>query len=457
MSRHASSAPLAAASLSVARLPLALALLLAFAFPASLRAQILRLGPFDIFSSVHTEIAYDSNVEDSYPDELEEGLKNEDFYVLGKLSANTAAALRPNARVTLSGGFGYQKYFERDDMDSPLYNAAATLNVVLPPMFTLNANASVAYTSDSADEEGVTRNDVYYPGGKRRDPELTVDLGTALQWHWRQLRAEGRVTWAREAYDNEASKEGDNDETTYFAAAYWDVFTWGSVYYSWERTETIHPNIDGEDETEVKKNFGLSGAIPLSWIPHPHFTYSIGIESEESDTDSEKDATWEPTHTITAEDSFQINKSLRLSGSATWERAIYDDEITFEYNISLAHTWGSHITQTLNFTQEPKRTFASNSDTKTTTYGYDLGIRDFFLRGLSAGFNASYEISEPLETDDPEIEYTTTLSASIAHSKQFSKRLTRTLSYTYTWEHSNFHEDDAQVKHLVVYGYDYVF
>ena len=86
-----------------------------------------------------------------------------------------------------------------------------------------------------------------------------------------------------------------------------------------------------------------------------------------------------------------------------------------------------------------------------------MGIRDFFLRGLSAGFNASYEISEPLETDDPEIEYTTTLSASVGHSKQFSKRLSRSLSYTYTWEHSNFHENDAKVKHLVVYGFDYVF
>lgn len=457
MSRHADSAPFAVASLSVARLSLSLALLLAFAFPASLRAQILRLGPFDIFSSVHAEIAYDSNVEDSYPDELEEGLKNEDFYVLGKLSANTATSLRPNSHLSLSGGFGYQKYFERDDKDMPIYDAATVLNVVLPPMFTLDMNAAVAYTSDSTDAEGITRDNVYYPGGKRRDPKLTINLGANLQWQWRQLRAASHVTWAREAYDNEASKEGDNDETTYFAAAYWDIFTWGSIYYSWERTETVYPNKEAEDKNETKKNFGLSGSVPLSWIPHPHITYSLGIESEESDTDPEKDATWEPTHTISAEDSIQINKSLLLSGSLAWKRAIYDDEVSFQYNISLAHTWGSHIKQTLTFTQEPEKTFASNTDTKTTTYAYDLGIRDFFLRGLSAGFKASYEISEPLETDDPEIEYTTTLSASLSHSKQFSRRLSRTLSYTYKWEHSNFHDNDAQIKHLVVYGFDYVF
>lgn len=428
--------------------------------PAS--AQILRLGPFDIVSSIQTEIAYDSNIDDVYPEEEIDGIQPGDFYAMGKINASTRASLRPNTTLVLSGGFGYQKYLEREDSDIPLYDAIATLSVTLPPMFTLDANASAVFTSEALDQPGEKRDNVYYPGGKRRDPKLTVSCDSAINWKWRQLRAEGHVSWVREAYDHEDSKLGDNDETTYSAAAYWDVFSWGSIYYSYEHVFTTHPHSsEGEnptpDETEITKNFGLSGSIPLSWIPHPQLTYSIGIESEDSNTSAEKDATWEPSHTLSAQDSFPITPSLLFSGSLTWERAIYDDEITLTYSLSLRHSWGKHIVQDLQFDQEPSKTFGSNQDTKTTTYSYSLGISDFFLRGVSTGFSARYEISEPLEDENPTIEYTTNFSAHIGHSKSFSPRLSRTLNYTYTWECSNLHIDGAQEKHLISYGLNYVF
>lgn len=415
-------------------------------------AQFMRLGRFDVNLSVGGGIGYESNVDGSYPEEEDPNREMGDFYWRGTVNLSAApVALRPNTTLSLAGGVNLQDYFDRSDSDTLAYNASANLAVQLPPSLQFTGLASAEYTADGETD------DTYRPGGYTRDPTLTLTADGAVMWNWRQLRAEGRATFTREEHDKEEYWLDDNDETVFFAAIYWDVFSWGSIYYSWERTETVYPRNPEGDTTETVKNFGLQGAIPLSWIRHPQISYSLGIESEESDADPDKDATWEPTHTITAVDTFQINRVLRLDGSATWERAIYDDEISFVYSFVLTHEWGNNVTHSLSFEQEPKKTFGSNLDTKTTTYAYNMNIRNFFLRGLSAGFAAEHAIDEPLGVEDPLIEYTTTLTLSFSHSKQFSRRLSRTASYNYTWENSNFHDDGAKEEHVIEYGFNYVF
>jgi hypothetical protein len=49
------------------------------------------------------------------------------------------------------------------------------------------------------------------------------------------------------------------------------------------------------------------------------------------------------------------------------------------------------------------------------------------------------------------------MDVSLGHSRQLSRRLSRTLAYTYSWENSNFHDDGAKEEHVVTYGLDYQF
>ena len=170
-------------------------------------------------------------------------------------------------------------------------------------------------------------------------------------------------------------------------------------------------------------------------------------------------------------DEFQLSKSLHLSLSATWQETWEDNEVTFnfpgnnasdetdvtfQYDIILAHQISSRVKHALTFTQEPQDTFGSNADTKTTTYGYSLNISEIMFNGLTMIFDATYEESTPLEglrlTEE-----TTTLTTGLTHTRALSRRLDRVLSYTYTWEDSNFQDGKPKEKHLVIYGLSYRF
>lgn len=418
-------------------------------FPRGANAQILRIGPFDFYANTFASIAYNSNVDESYPEEVEPGYQEGDFYYLLGFNVRTDTLhIRPNLRLNLNAGMSWEDYFERDDLDVTTYNVALNLQGNLLNQFAFGVNAMSEFTTEA-------EKDTYIPGGAKRDPHEIDTLDTFLNWRHQKLRVETKATYTRERHDKEEFKEGgDQDETVLFAGAYLDVFSWGSIYYSVEKTDTDY--VYGEDTTEIVKNFGLQGAIPLTWIPHPHITYSIGFESEDSDADPEKDATWEPAHTIRAEDSLQIGTSLSLAGYVQWENKVYDDDVTLTYALSLKQQINPRMVHTISFEQEPEATFGSNQDTKKTTTAYQLDIRDILIRDLSFSFMAEYLEEEPLESD-ANTEYTTTWGVSLSHSRRLSRRLSRSLAYIYTWENSNFHDDGANEVHEIIYTLNYAF
>ena len=133
-----------------------------------------------------------------------------------------------------------------------------------------------------------------------------------------------------------------------------------------------------------------------------------------------------------------------------------EDEVGFTYNVNLTHIWGPYITQSLGYSREPKDTFGSTTDTDTTTFNYALSIANFFLKGVSANYSISYEMADPLGSDEP-VEYTTTQTFTLSHSRTLSRQLTRTLSYTYQWENSNLHHDGAMQEHTIEYLLSYLF
>lgn len=425
--------------------------------------QTLRLGALDLYLTGRLEVGYESNIDGAYPEEEDPIYEKGDFYWSPGLTLQAdPVRMRPSTTLNIGAAFEYMDYLERDDEDTELYNVNVDFQTVLPRI-TFMGHGMASHEIESEQDSS------YRPGGSKTDPMQTLEASVMLNYSLGKLRVETHADHTIERHDKEEYKPDNQDETTLFGGVFWDVFSWGSLYYSWENVVTEFVETD-EETDETTQNFGISGAIPLSWLRHPKISYSFGFEYEEVETQDggKDDPTWEPTHTITVMDEFQLSKSLLLSFSATWEdtwtddkvslsnTSDEDDEVTFEYSVLLSHEISPRVQHSLSFTQEPRDTFGSVTDTETTTYAYALGVKDILFYGLNAGFSAEYELSTPLGSDEP-TERTTSMEVSASHSRQLSRRLSRSLSYTYSWENTNFHHDGALEEHVVTYGLDYQF
>lgn len=450
--------------------------------------QTFRLGPFNMNMIGNVDLAYDSNVDDiAEEEESKPGYARSDFYWMPRLTISSEQVpMRPSTTLNLSASVAYQYYFERLDLNTETYNLMANFQTTHPRL-KLNGTASAVYDIESMEHE-------YVPGGSKRDPMLTHMANLAASWQYRRLRLESAASFTRERHDYEEYWEGDNDETVLSVGGYleamaklslnaswqktvttfiledqttdeevlswganWNLFSWGGPYYTWENTRTVvRPSADETDDTEI--TFGISGSIPVEFLRRPKITYSIGYQYEEvTDPNGEVTRTWEPVHTITVADEYPITKTVLLTGNATWSDDVDADEVEFTYNIQLSQQIGPRANHSLSFTQEPRPTFGSTSDTETTTYGYSLSIGDLVFYNLTFSCGATYEESTPLGVMDAKTEKTTNLTAGLSHTRPLTRKLDRTLSYVYTWEESNFDEMGPTIKHLVTYGLAYRF
>lgn len=444
----------------------AVALLLALA--TSGRAQTFRLGGVDYTLSAALELGFDSNVDDVYPEEEDAGRQKGDFYWMPSLTLQSQSVpLRPSTTFNLGAHVAYEDYFSRNDLDTELYDLVLNFQTVHPRL-TLGGMGRVAN-----EVEGIE--DLYVPGSATRDPVLTTEGNVFAKWNYRKVRLDAMAEYTEELHEKAEYQAGDQKEVALQATAYWDVFSWGSLFYSWEKTVTTL--IQSETETdETIYTFGLDGAIPVNLLRRPQITYSFGFSYEDEQTDTteaEDEPTWEPTHTITVRDEFQLSKSIHLSYSATWEdtwendapefywpgekRGEDEDEVTFEYNVRLSQQLGPRAQHELTFTQEPESTFGSTAETESTTFAYAFKLKDLLVYGLDFHAAADYEMETPLGEMDAETEKTTTLTAGLAHTRQLSRRLNRIVAYEYTWETSNFHDQGANEKHLATYSLSYTF
>jgi hypothetical protein len=414
-------------------------------------AQVLRLGLFDLSMVGKVDLAYDSNVDDVPSGEPEKpGFPKDDFYWMPGLTINSQpVAMRPNTLVNMTASIAYQDYFTRHDLDTELYNLMLNFQTSHPRL-TLGGMASADYSIENTQEE-------YIPGGFSRDPVLTHTAGFFANWNYRILRLVGNAMYTRERHDYEEYWAGDNDEVSLLAGIYLDVWSWGSLFYTWERTTTTMILADNET-IETTETFGIMGTIPVELFRRPKIDYSLGVSREEELNAEETEETeWEFVHTITVSDKFDLSKTIRLDASASWVNTVVDDEVTFQYNLTLSQILSPRAQHSLSFTQEPRPTFGSNTETETTTYGYNLEIRDVIIYNLNFALGATYEENTPLEEVNALTETTTTLNWGLTHTRQFSRKLSRTLSYQYSWEDSNFEKSGATEKHLIIYGLSYTF
>lgn len=449
--------------------------------------QTFNLGPFDLTLQGTLEVGYDSNVDDAYPEEFNPKLSKDDFYWMPGLSLRSAPVpLRPSTTVTLNLGTAYMDYFKRNDLDTEVYNANLQFQTVHPRL-TLSGGAGTELSVEANE-------DVYMPGGASYDPMQTDTANVMVDWNWKKLKLNGSALYESERHFFKKYEIGDQDETTLNAGAYlgpisllsvfatWQntetilvnldqttdetiysagadlrLFSWGGLYYLWEQTlTTVTP--PGMETDKTEQTFGVSGAIPVNLLRRPKITYSLGYQyEEETDPEGNVTKTWEPVHTITVADEFQLSKTVLLSGSATWDNDVDANEVGFIYNVTLSQQIGARAEHALTFSQEPQETFGSNTDTETTTFGYNFNVKDLVFYNLSMNFAASYEESTPLGDTAALTEKTTTLTWGLTHTRQLTRKLSRIMAYTYDWENSNFHDYGAKEKHLVTYGFTYDF
>jgi len=415
----------------------------------STQAQTLRLGSVDLFLQGTFEVGYNSNVDDTYPDEEKESLDTGDFYLMPGLRLSTQKIpFFRNSTLSFDGQISYQDYLSRNDLDTELYFVKMGFDTILPRM-QLGGQVGSEFTVDASEDQ-------YVPGGVNRDPKLVNSANAYINWHHRKLRLETSVDYTTERHDYEEYQIGDKDETVSFAGAYLDIFTWGSFVYSWEHTYTDFIQTD-KDIDKILKNFGFDGAIPLTWLAHPHITYSVGVESDDDTDDEQRNGTWEPSHSVRAEDELQFTKEITLSGYIQWDNKVYDDDIGFTYFIQLEQLLGSRARHALSFTQEPQAILGSNKETEKTTYDYSFKINDLFIYNLSLYTSLMYELQTPLSDINALTEKTTTFLFGFNHTRNISRQLSRIASYEYSLMDSNFHHDGNKQKHMLTYGLSYDF
>ena len=396
------------------------------------------------------EVGYESNVEGQYPEEQDPDLQPDDFYWMPGLSIQSKSVyMRPSTTINLSAAAAYQDYFTRNDLDTELYRVALDFQTVHPRL-TLAGTASTEFTVES-------EIDKYRPGGASRDPHTIDTVILSAEWNYRRLKLSGSAGNTSERHDYERDKPDDNDETILNAGAFLDLYSYLSPYITWEKTITVYTyNDTEEDDTTIE--LGFSGGIPIELLRRPKITYSFGISYEEvTEEDGSTTKTWEPVHTITVQDQYQISKTVLFAASATWENTEEDDEVTFQYDLRLSQLIGARAQHEVYFTQEPARTFGATDDSKTTTYGYNFGVKDLIFYNLGMNFGLSYEEDTPLGVADAQTEEITTLVWGLAHTRQLTRRLARVLAYDYNWESSNFHDEGAMEEHRLVYSLRYDF
>ena len=172
----------------------------------------------------HVKLAYDSNVDDIYPDDEKPGMIKDDFYLMPSLSIQSQTlTMWPRITFNVSGMIGYEDYFRRNDLDTEVYNVAVNFQTAHPRL-TLGGMVSVDYSVDGIEDQ-------YVPGGTSRDPVLTLDANAFANWNYRILRLEFSEEYSREMHRFEQYQAGDQEEITTTASIFLDVFRWGSLLH----------------------------------------------------------------------------------------------------------------------------------------------------------------------------------------------------------------------------------
>lgn len=416
-------------------------------FPCIASAQVLRIGPFDFTAKARVGAVWSDNIEAQRPSaQTEEPV---DYYGYYGLDLRSDAQLSGEGRVALATGFTVEKHVVRDDLDnsdSPLgYFRAEAIKKYR--RLTLDADYSWERKSSSAD--------IVIPGvsGKTRNPQETREYGWGGNWAGYRVTLDADYEMTQDRYEKEEFREGDRNSETLTYLAAWRVIRQLNLEYEVEYTRDEEVNDpDAPSEWEATETFRLNFDELFNLWRHPKVTFSVGVERED---ERDNKGEWEPIYEITVSDVWDISSRLKLNYRAgyTYEDKYEEDDIAFTYNVALEHEINARTIQRLSLVREPRRTFGSTTDSDTTTWQYGITFNDFLIPNLRLGGAVTYDITIPPGED---ANHVWGYSVNLAHAREVTSRLRRTLVYSYDAEDSDL-ESEWLVENRVELNYVYDF
>lgn len=423
-----------------------LAAVLLALLPSAASAQFLRLGVLTADLAWSEELVYSSNIDGVRESEAREDM--EDYYLASTLTLTLKADITRELKLSSDIELVNEKHFIRTDLDEhTLSDPFGQLDLDLNfKTGRLELNAYASHEATYEENEGQYAG----PAAEERVFHHLTSYGLRLAWQRRQLSWYGYAEASHDRYQEEEFQEDDSDEYSFGTGARWQVNRRISLTYDYEQSQKILINqddaYDGWDHTQTV------GADFLV-LKRPNLTYTFALEEESSQGE---EIEWQPTHTVTISDSWQLQPSVRASADAsyTYKEEKAENDVSFTYGAGVEHQVSRTLRHSLSATREPVDTLGSTADTDSTTVDYSLNKTDLFIYNLVLAFNAGYSHDEPL--GDGDVEDTWSWDVSLTHSRRLTRKLNRSLSYEYTWEDSSL-ENEPLEEHRVTLTFTYTF
>jgi hypothetical protein len=410
-------------------------------------AQFIRIGPFVFGATAKLGGVYTTNVEGVRPSSTTQEM--EDYYATAGFDITSSTAVFRNSTIDLSTGMTVERHARRPDLDttSDPFGRGRIDTAFELGRYTLRLNYATETTV--AEREGT-----YVPSGSNttRDVNTVVDYGAELEWKRNDLTVAGGVNGSTERHQDQQFKVADNNTYEGHLNADWQFSQRLGLNYAYKRDRTELLNVpDSFSDWNERHTVGLT----LEILERPNFLYTLG--AEQSSVQGET-INWEPTHTFALSDGLDLTKTLRLSGDAQYKYAkrLAADEVAFTCNLALDNEVSRTVRQSLSLNKEPANTFGSTTMTDVTEVKYTLTKQDLFIYDLTFNFVVGFTHNKPMNTTQGEVENIWTYDLGLTHSRAMSRKLNRSLGYTFHHESSNLISEDM-VEHTVTLDFTYTF
>lgn len=420
--------------------------------------QVIQLGPFAFDAQTRLEAIYTTNVEQERKSEAT--ADRQDYYLVWGLDLKSTTDFLPRTKLSIDTGIAIEKHFNRPDLDNqdnPFARFGVESTTDRDPL-KITANATWETSSESTE-------DVYVPPNigvsrKKRQTGTSFDYGIGADWQGERLTLGASYEMSKERYDDDELEptESDDETISYTAGIKLGMIRGINVGVTYEKeySQNVLVNVPGDPPPrDVTETITLDFDTTQNLLERPQITYSIGIQREYDESEGAQNSPegWEIIHTIGLTDDFDISPALNLKVNATYdiEETPEEDDVAFQYGLTITHEISARSSQSFNATREPVNTLGSTTDTDEQDYVYALKIDDFIMQNVAFSWSAGYTISRPVDGDE---ERTWDYALGLKHSIPITARITRSIAYDYTREDSNL-EDELLEEHRITLSFIY--
>ena len=426
-------------------------------------AQFIRIGPFDFGASTKLGGVYTTNVDGARPDATDKEM--EDYYATASFDLTSVANFFKDSSIDLGMGMTIERHANRKDLDATTSDPFGRGRIDTEFQFgryVLRLN--LASDTTLAEKEGT-----YVPMSSTtsRDVNTVTDYGAELEWQRNDLTVAAGFNGSMERHQDAQFKSGDQNTYASYLNADWQFSKRLGLSYAYKRdkTEILNGPTNSPSEAGAPSTWDERHTVGLTFeiLERPNFTYTLGAEQSAVQGET---INWEPTHTFALNDELELSKTLRLSGDIQYKYAqkLAADEVALTGNLTLDNEVSRTVRQSLAMNKEPANTFGSTTKTDVTGVDYTFTKDDLFIYNLTFTFAVGFTYNKPMDTPQSEAQGETlggpegiwTYDVGLAHDRALSRKLNRTLGYTYHYEKSDLIAENL-AEHRVTLDFTYTF